>query len=175
LTRLATAIAITPSIRPAIIDSHGKPGIAGSTIGVDTELVEELVVAVVVLATVKVDTAVLTTVVVTELIVVEGIVVALDDVTLELVIDVDALVVTGDELEVVSATEVEVVPPLVTVGGTTGSRWKIPVRAVVTVVAVAHDVPVLGCWPTAQPSVGLVVKTEYNAKPHETGSVSVFV
>jgi hypothetical protein len=61
---------MTPSIKPAIIDSHGNPGIAGSTIGVETELVDELTVVVGVLATVKVDTDVLTTVVVNGLAVV---------------------------------------------------------------------------------------------------------
>ena len=64
LTRRTTAIPMAPSMRPAIIDSHGKPGIAGSTIGVEMEIVDELTVVVGVLATVKVDTAVLTTVVV---------------------------------------------------------------------------------------------------------------
>jgi hypothetical protein len=55
---------MTPSTRPATIDSHGNPGIAGSTIGVETELVDELTVVVGVLTTVIVDTDVLTTVVV---------------------------------------------------------------------------------------------------------------
>jgi hypothetical protein len=82
-----------------MIDSHGKPGIAGRTIGVETELVDELTVVAGVVATVRVDTAVLTTVVVTGLIVVEGIVVALDDVRVELVTDVDAVVVADEEVE----------------------------------------------------------------------------
>jgi len=46
------------------MDSHGKPGMAGSTIGVVTEFVDELVVVVGVLETVTVDTEVLTTAVV---------------------------------------------------------------------------------------------------------------
>ena len=52
---------MTPSIRPAIIDSQGKPGIAGTTMGVEIKLVAELTV-VGVLPTVTVDTDVLTTV-----------------------------------------------------------------------------------------------------------------
>jgi len=69
LTRLRTAIATTPKIKPAIIDSHGNPGIAGSSTGVETELVEELTVVVGVFSTVTVDTAVLTTVVATGVVV----------------------------------------------------------------------------------------------------------
>ena len=62
------ARAVRPIISPAIIDSHGNPGIAGSTIGVETEIVELLVVGI--LTTVVTETEVLTTVVVTELVVV---------------------------------------------------------------------------------------------------------
>jgi len=148
---------MTPSIRPAIIDSHGKPGIAGSIIGVETELVVELTVVVGVLATVTVDTAVLTTVVANGLVaVIAG---SVDDAALELVIDEDTIVVTGETLEVVVSVEVEVVPPLLTVGGTIGSRWKMPLRP---------SVRVLGCAPTAQPSVGFVVKTENKPNPLAT-------
>ena len=57
-----------------MIDSHGKPGIAGKTIGVETEIVVELLVVVGVLMTVIVDTAELTMVVVSAPIVVAGIV-----------------------------------------------------------------------------------------------------
>jgi hypothetical protein len=53
---------------PAIMDSHGKPGIAGNTIGVETEIVVELLVVEGVLTTVMVDTEVLTAVVVSELV-----------------------------------------------------------------------------------------------------------
>jgi len=60
---------MTPKIRPAIMDSHGKPGIGGITRGVEAELVSVLNVVVGVLETVMVDTAVLTTSVVGELIV----------------------------------------------------------------------------------------------------------
>jgi hypothetical protein len=105
-------------IRPAIMDSHGKPGMAGNTIGVDVELVDVLVVVVGVLTTVTVDNDVLITVVVNELVVVIGIVALLVAVALELTLD--TVVVTGVELVVVDV--VEFVPPLVTVGGTTGSR-----------------------------------------------------
>jgi hypothetical protein len=54
-----------------MIDSHGKPGIAGRANGVETELVED-VTAVGVLSTVMVDTAVLTTVVTDGLVLVEA-------------------------------------------------------------------------------------------------------
>jgi len=98
------------------MDSHGKPGMAGNTIGVDVELVDVLVVVVGVLTTVTVDNDVLTTVVVNELIVVIGIVELFAEVALELALDEDTVVVTG------VVVDVEFVPPLVTVGGTTGSR-----------------------------------------------------
>jgi hypothetical protein len=64
---------------PAIMDSQGKPGIAGNTIGVETELVTEVLVVVGVLTTVIVDIEVLTTVVVSELVVNE-VVAGVDDV-----------------------------------------------------------------------------------------------
>jgi hypothetical protein len=147
-----------PRIRPAMIDSHGKPGMAGSIIGVETELVDELNVVVGVLETVTVDIEVLT-IVVDGVLVVTGTVEAVDIVLLVLVPDVIEDVVASEELEDVNVVEVEFVPPLY-VGGTIGSKWKIPVRAPVKVVT-----PLLGCWPTAQPSVGFVVKTEYKARP----------
>lgn len=90
LTRLATAMAMTPKISPAMMDSQGKPGIAGSTIGVETELVVVELTVVGVLATVNVDTAVLTTVVVSGLVVTAGsVVIALDDITLVFVLEVE--------------------------------------------------------------------------------------
>jgi len=51
-------------MKPAIIDSQGKPGIAGSTTGVELKAVEEVVAYEGVLATVSVDTDVLTSVLV---------------------------------------------------------------------------------------------------------------
>ena len=63
LVRLKIARAKRPVIKPAIMDSQGKPGIAGIIIGVETELVEELKVVVGVLETVTVDTSVLTIVI----------------------------------------------------------------------------------------------------------------
>jgi hypothetical protein len=81
---------MTPRIRPEIMDSHGKPGIAGSTIGVVTELVDELIVVVGVLETVTVDTDVLTIAVVGELIVEAATVVTLEAALVVLV------VLTGD-------------------------------------------------------------------------------
>jgi len=121
---------------PAITDSHGKPGIAGSTIGVETDIVVELLVDVGVLTTVIVDTDVLTTVVVSELVVIVD-VEALDEV--ELVIDEDdegtVVVATELELEVLCVLLCVVLCVLVacwpTTGGLAGSRWKIPASGVV--------------------------------------------
>jgi hypothetical protein len=96
-----------------MMDSHGKPGIAGRTIGVETEIVVELLVVVGVLTTVIVETDVLTTVVVSELVAVTGIVEALNDV--ELVTEAGAVVV-AIELEVVLVTCCP------TIGGLNGSR-----------------------------------------------------
>jgi hypothetical protein len=62
LRRLKIAKATTPSIMPATMDSHGKPGIAGSAMGVETELVD-CVVVVGVFWIVTVDTEVLAAVV----------------------------------------------------------------------------------------------------------------
>jgi hypothetical protein len=147
-----------PRIKPAMIASHGKPGIAGNIIGVVTEIVVALLVVVGVLTTVIVETDVLTTVVVSELVAVTGVVEALDDV--ELVTEVGVVtVVTMLELEL----EVELVVVVTccpTTGGIVGSRWNIPDRPLV---------PVLGGAPTAHPSVGLVVKTEYRPNPLATG------
>ena len=94
---------MAPSIRPAIMDSHGKPGIAGSTIGVETAIVE-LATVVGMIAGVMVGTDVLTTVLVIGLVVIAGgSVVALEDMTIELAalelvaLDVTALEVTDCE------------------------------------------------------------------------------
>ena len=108
---------------PAIMDSQGKPGIAGSTIGVETETVVELLVIVGVLTTVIVETEVLTTVA-GELVVTRDVEEALDDV--ELVIE-DMVVVTIElelELEVELELELEVVLVACwpTTGGIVGSR-----------------------------------------------------
>jgi len=149
---------------PAIMDSQGKPGIAGSTIGVETDSVVELLVVVGVLIIVIVDTEVLTMVVAAELD--SDAEEALDAV--ELVIDADTVVVAIElELELEIELEVELEVVLVaccpTTGGIVGSRWKIPVR-------LFGQVGVqIGCAPTAHPSVGLVVKTEYKPNPEATG------
>lgn len=107
LRRLTTANTINPNIRPAMIDSHGKPGIGGSVIGVDiveVELVDGVLTTVVVWTEVLTDvlTEVLTMVVVNELVVVAGGVdvelLKLDDVEATLVVvpaGVDDVVVTG--------------------------------------------------------------------------------
>ncbi len=105
------------------MDSHGKPGTAGSTIGVETEIVVELLVVVGVLTTVIVETEtdVLTTVGGSELVVVTGIVEALDDVELvtELVTEPGVVVVaTGPDVEF----EPVVVTCWPTTGGVRGSR-----------------------------------------------------
>ena len=101
------------------MDSHGKPGTAGSTIGVETEIVVELLVVVGVLTTVIVETEtdVLTTVGGSELVLVTGIVEALDDV--ELVTEPGVVVVaTGPDVEF----ELVVVTCWPTTGGVRGSR-----------------------------------------------------
>ena len=178
-----------PSTMPAMIDSHGKPGIAGRTMGVETEVVVTVLVPGV-LTTVIVDTAVLTTVADGELVAVT----AVEEVSLELVpepdpepdpvavalavdvvleVELDVELELGVEVAVDDALEV-VACCCPTTGGTAGSRWKIPVNAVGTAVAVAQVVPALGCAPTAHPSVGFVVKTEKRPSPQETG-VGMFI
>ena len=163
MRRLTIAKAITPSIKPAIIDSHGNPVIAGNVIGVETEIVVELLVVVGVLTIVIVETEVLTTVVVSELVVVTDIVEALDEVKLVATEELELVL----ELVLEAALEVELEVVLVvaccpTTGGTVGSRWKMAVRGSTAFV-------VVGCVPTAQPSVGLVVKTEYSPMPEVIG------
>lgn len=71
LRRLRIARAVMPRIMPAIIDSHGNPGIGGNANGVETELDCEVLAAVVVvdeLVTVKVATGVLAAVAVEALV-----------------------------------------------------------------------------------------------------------
>ena len=103
------------------MDCHGKPGIAGITIGVETEIVVELLVVVGVLTTVIVETEtdvdVLTTVVGDELVVVTGVVEELNDV--ELVTEA-GVVIVATELDV--ELELELVTCWPTTGGTAGSR-----------------------------------------------------
>jgi len=104
---------------PTIIDSHGNPGIAGITIGVDTEIVVELLVVVGMLVTVTVDSAGVVDVV--ELIMATEVVDALDDVELalyEVVVAVVGLELEL-ELELVEFVEVACCP---TTGGFWGSR-----------------------------------------------------
>lgn len=79
---------------PAIMDSQGKPGIAGNTIGVETELVTEVLVVVGVLTTVIVDIEVLTTVVASELVVKEVVdVTGVDDVEVFELLSVETTVI----------------------------------------------------------------------------------
>jgi hypothetical protein len=95
-----------------MIDSQGNPGMAGSVIGVETELVLDDVIVVGVLMTVVVrtETEVLTTVVVIELVVVTGVddVEDIEALTLELLDVVEAalvvLLVGVDDVEVVANT-----------------------------------------------------------------------
>jgi len=154
---------------PAIMDSQGKPGIAGNTIGVETELVTEVLVVVGVLATVIVDIEVLTIVVMDELVVddvMDELVV--DDVMDELVVD-DVIAVTGvGDVELIELLTVETtvtvlvvgvdVVTCATTGGFRGSKWNIPARDTGTLVIPA---------PTAQPSCGFVRETERSPRPGE--------
>jgi hypothetical protein len=112
---------------PAIMDSHGKPGIAGSTIGVETEIVVELLVVVGVLTSVIVDTDILTTVVVIGVVVTSDVVDALDDVLLD---SSDDVVVT-EELEVA----LDVVP-------------EEPEVAVELELELELELVLVACWPT---------------------------
>jgi len=166
-----------PSIIPTMIDSHGNPGIAGRTIGVETEVVVTVLVCGV-LTTVIVDTSVLTTVALGELVVTGIVEVSVDvEFVAEPDPEPDPFPVATEldvELEVTVGDEREVATCCPTTGGTVGSRWKIPVSAVGTAVAVAQVVPALGCAPTAHPSVGLFVKTENRPNPQETG-VGMFI
>jgi len=168
---------------PAMIDSHGKPGIAGRTMGVETEVVVTVLVCGV-LTTVIVETDVLTTVALAALVVTGIVEVSVEFVTepdpfpvateLDAELEVDAELEDDVELEVTVGDELEVATCCPTTGGTAGSRWKIPVNAVGIAVAVAQVVPALGCAPTAHPSVGFVVKTEKRPNPQETG-VGMFI
>ena len=118
------ANAAMPSMMPTMIASHGKPEIAGNTIGVvvETGVEVELLVVVGVLTTVNVDTEVLT------MVVMRGLVVTNSAAVLEVDVpaweDVDALtweeadvlvaalpVIEDDSMEVELAIEVvELVP-----------------------------------------------------------------
>jgi len=128
---------MNPSIAPAMIDSHGKPGIAGSVIGVVTaiELVVPLVVGV--LVTVITEREVLMTVVVIEL-VTDWVDVLEKYVLVSASGDVELSVVTlgGAEVDDTEVASVAVTPP-------GGSRWNIiPREATPPIVA-----------PTANPFV----------------------
>ena len=131
-------------MKPTMMDSHGNPGIAGRTKGV--EVVLELLVVEAVLTTVIVETEVLT-------IVIGELVVATDSVGE----DVEVVTSETDDVEprelctVVLCTVLLCVVLCVvvacwpTTGGLTGSRWKIPDNGVVVPVTPA---------PTAKPSRG---------------------
>ncbi len=132
------ATATIPMITPARIDSNGKPGIGGSVIGVETELVEVLttVVEVVgVLTAVVVITEELSELV-TTVVVIELVVIGVDEVEVEMLDVVEAalvvLLVGVDDVEVVADT-----PP-------GGSRCRTKSRL---------DVLPKICEPTASPLV----------------------
>ncbi len=107
-----------------MIDSHGKPGIGGNVIGVETELVldvevdSDVDVVVGVLMTVVVTTDVLATVW-DELV---------DELMMELVVEEVLLLTT--EVEVVTSVEVDVVVEGGGGGGPPpgGSRWRITAK-----------------------------------------------
>ena len=143
-----------PSMMPAMIDSHGNPGTAGRVIGVETEIVLEVLVVVGVLTTVNVETEVLTTVAIDELV----------DVT-------DSVV--AEDVELLSCEAVEVLSVLFCVvvacccwmtGGLSGSRCMILDR-----------LPPLTGRPTAQPSCGPVKKTDRSDIPGVVLSASIGV
>ena len=117
--RLTIASTVIPSMTPIMMDSHGKPGTAGSTIGVETELVVELLVVVGVLTIVIVETEtdVLTTV--SELVVAAGVVDALNEI--EFVIAVGTIAVEF-ELELELELELVVVTCCPAIGGLSGSK-----------------------------------------------------
>jgi hypothetical protein len=155
---------------PAAIDSHGKPGTAGTTRGVvalDDDDEEDAV-------TVRV----LTDVAVAELLV-DWLVAELE-VWVEVLTWVDVVAVEAElvVLEIVEVEEDDVleleVLVVVTicmvvtiwVGRSGGSRWKIPDSDVVP------EIPA----PTAKPSVGDVRYTEYNPRPGASaGAIGILV
>lgn len=128
LRRRTMARAVMPTIMPAMIDSHGKPGIGGNVIGVERELVldsevdSEVDVVVGVLMTVLVTTDVLVAVW-------DELVELVDELMMELVVE-EVLLLTI-EVEVVATVEVDVEgggggggpPP-------GGSRWRITAKFV---------------------------------------------
>ncbi len=142
LRRRAIARTVKPRMMPAMIDSHGKPGIGGSTIGVETAIELDDVAMVGVLMTVFVTTEreVLTTVVLNELVAVTG----TDDVAMLEVLTIELLITVEDALVGVD----DVVPGPPPPGG--GSRWIIipSVPSKGGIVLASPTVP-----PTAKPSV----------------------
>ncbi len=132
-----------------MIDSHGKPGIGGNVIGVETELVLEVDSDVDDVVDVDVDVGVLMTVVVTTDVlatVCDELVELVDELTTELVVEEVLLLTT--EVEVVTSVEVDVVVEGGGGGGGPppgGSRWRITAKF--------GKVPDNTLLPTAKPLV----------------------
>jgi hypothetical protein len=138
------AIVVRPMAIPAMIDSTGKPGTAGSTKGVVVELEDSVTVTVVSELVLDVSLNMLLSVELASVLVV--LVVSTVLVSVELVV----LEVTMLVLVALVAVELDAVvvvvpppPPPPPVGGFSGSRWRIP----------ASVPPVIG-RPTAKPSSG---------------------
>jgi hypothetical protein len=135
-----------PTITPAIIDSHGNPGIAGSTRGVvaEDDVVTVCVTTAVVL-TMEVEIDVLISVVVAVLAVVT--VLPCDEEEELALLEVVLLVIVNVELPAVTVV-VTSDPPLPLVGGFSGSKWNTPASGIGGVVIENPEGPA----PTAQPS-----------------------
>lgn len=146
--------AVRPMAIPAMIDSTGKPGTAGSTRGVVVELEDSVTVTVaaeLVLALEVSLTMVLSVVLVSTLVVVVD---WTELVSVELVVLEVTMLVLLELVEALLDVEIVVVvvlPPPPLVGGFRGSRWKMP----------ANVPPVIG-RPTANPSSGPLTCTEYS-------------
>jgi hypothetical protein len=139
--RLMTPTVARPRIIPARIDSHGNPGIPGTT---RVLLLNTVEVSLVTLVVVEVDRELLVLVVASVMRLVEVdvvVVVALVDVVV--IVDDAPPLVEVETIVVVPAPEPFPVP--LTVGGLNGSRWKTPASGVVPVTP-------FGPAPTAHPS-----------------------
>ena len=154
-----------PNMSPAMIDSHGKPGMAGRTIGVVNAVVAEVIVGVV-LATVTVDTDMLGTVVVKELAIVLDIATvdaAVVGVTLTLVVDTSGVVAWVELVSAVPDAVVVTVACCPATGGLSGSKWNMPAKGGVVVPE--------GPAPTDHPSCVFpdCPHTELRARPGANG------
>ena len=144
LVLLMTPTATRPTMIPARIDSHGKPGIPGNCIVLLLNTVE---VSVLTLVLVEVVGEVLVLVVDSVMRLVE-----VDVVVVEALVEVNVYVpelsVIVDDPEVTTTVVVPAPEPLI--GGLNGSRWKTPASGVVTILGpapTAHPSCVLPGWP----------------------------